>query len=148
MTKFLTTLSIVFFLTIQSKGQGIDSLKLLDKEIPEGYSLTNNKNCISIQACMLYENPEIYGALLGQIKNKQVQNFDSKKDNGSIMYFEFEDGFKGDGFLGGLLWGGNKPTKEHPEEYFAKGNYLIVWSFKKGSLVTKTSKEKIKAALR
>jgi len=148
MTKFLTTLSIVFFLTIQSKGQGIDSLKLLDKEIPEGYSLTNNKNCISIQACTLYENPEIYGALLGQIKNKQVQNFDSKKDNGSIMYFEFEDGFKGDGFLGGLLWGGNKPTKEHPEEYFAKGNYLIVWSFKKGSLVTKTSKEKIKAALR
>jgi len=148
MTKFLTTLSIVFFLTIQSKGQGIDSLKLLDKEIPEGYSLTNNKNCISIQACTLYENPEIYGALLGHIKNKQVQNFDSKKDNGSIMYFEFEDGFKGDGFLGGLLWGGNKPTKEHPEEYFAKGNYLIVWSFKKGSLVTKTSKEKIKAALR
>ena len=59
------------------------------------------------------------------------------------MYFEFEDGFKGDSFLGGLLLGGDKPTKEHPEEYYAKGNFLLIWSFKKGSLVTETSKDKI-----
>jgi hypothetical protein len=47
-----------------------------------------------------------------------------------------------------LLWGGDKPTKEHPEEYHAKGNFLIIWSFKKGSVVTKTSKEKILALLK
>lgn len=148
MNKFLTILSIAFLLTIKSSGQTIDSLKLSDKEIPEGYALTKDNNCISIQACTLYDNPEMYGALIGKLKSKQIQNFDSKKDKGSIMYFEFEDGFKGDGFLGGLLWGGNKPTKEHPEEYYAKGNFLIIWSFKKGSVVTKTSKDKIKATLK
>lgn len=148
MNKFLTILSIAFLLTIKSSGQTIDSLKLSDKEIPEGYALTKDNNCISIQACTLYDNPEMYGALIGKLKSKQIQNFDSKKDKGSIMYFEFEDVFKGDGFLGGLLWGGNKPTKEHPEEYYAKGNFLIIWSFKKGSVVTKTSKDKIKATLK
>jgi len=147
MTKFLTILSIAFLFTIESNGQSIDSLKLSDKEIPEGYSLTKENNCISIQACTFYENPEMYEALIGKLKSKQIQNFDSKKDKGSIMYFEFEDGFKGEGFLGPLLWGGDKPTKEHPEEYYAKGNFLIIWSFKKGSVITKTSKDKIKGIL-
>jgi len=147
MIKFLTTLPIVLLMTIKSNGQIIDSLKLSDKEIPAGYALTKENNCISTQACSFYDNPDMYGALIGKLKSKQIQNFDSKKDKGSIMYFEFEDGFKGEGFLGGFLWGGNKPTKEHPEEYYSKGNFLIIWSFKKGSLVTMTSKSKIKAAL-
>ena len=148
MSKLFTILSIAFVLAIQTNAQSIDSLKLSDKEIPEGYTLTKDNNCISIQACTFYDNPELYGALIGKLKSKQVQNFDGKKDKGSIMYFEFEDGFKGEGFLGGLLWGGDKPTKEHPEEYFAKGSFLIIWSFKKGSLVTKTSKDKIKELLK
>jgi len=148
MTKFLTILFITFLSTIESNGQSIDSLKLSDKEIPEGYSLTKENNCISIQACTFYENPEMYEALIGKLKSKQIQNFDSKKDKGSIMYFEFEDGFKGEGFLGPLLWGGDKPTKEHPEEYYAKGNFLIIWSFKKGSVIAKTSKDKIESILR
>jgi len=148
MPKFLTFLLIAFLITIQSKGQSIDSLKLLVKEIPEGYTLTKDNNCISIQACTFYDNPEMYGALIGKIKSKQIQNFDSKKDKGSIMYLEFEDEFKGDGFLGSLLWGGDKPTKEHPEEYYAKGNILVIWSFKKGSIVTKASRDKIGAALK
>lgn len=148
MTKFLTILSIAFLLTIKSNGQSIDSLKLLDKEIPEGYTLTKENNCISIQACIFYDNPEMYETLIGKLKSKQIQNFDSKKDKGSIMYFEFEEDFKGEGFLGRLLWGGDKPTKEHPEEYYAKGNFLIIWSFKKASLITTTSKDKVKAVLK
>ncbi|MBP6687232.1 MAG: hypothetical protein KA160_05175 [Lacibacter sp.] len=147
MTKFFTLLSVIFFLTIKLNGQSIDSLKLSVQEIPEGYTLTKDNNCISIQACTLYDNPGMYEALIGKLKSKQIQNFDSKKDKGSIMYFEFEDDFKREGFLGGLLWGGNKPTKEHPEEYYVKGDFLIIWSFKKGSLVTKTSKAKIKTIL-
>ena len=143
MTKLLTLLIFVFFLTIQTNGQNIESLQLTDKEIPENYSLTNDNNCISIQACTFYDNPGMYGMLVGKLKAKRIQNFDNKKDKGAIMYFEFEDGFKGDSFLGALLWGGDKPTKEHPEEYYAKGNFLLIWSFKKGSLITETSKDKI-----
>lgn len=148
MTKFLTVLFIAFIVATQSKAQSIDSLKLSGKEIPEGYTLTKDNNCISIQAFTLYENPEMYESLIGKIKAKQIQNFDGKKDKGCVMYFEFEDGFKGEGFLGSLLWGGNRPTKEHPEEYYAKGNFLVIWSFKKGSPVTKASKDKIEPILK
>ena len=148
MIKLLTLLTFAFCITIKANGQDIDSLQLTDKEIPENYFLTKDNNCISIQACTFYNNPEIYGMLIGKLKSKKIQNFDNKKDKGSIMYFEFEDGFKGDRFLGGLLWGGDKPSKEHPEEYYAKGNFLIIWSFKKGSLLTKTSSDKIKVMLK
>ena len=148
MKKLLALSIFALFLTIKTSGQNIDSLQLTEKEIPESYSLTKNNNCISIQACTFYDDPGIYGMLIGKLKAKRIQNFDAKKDNGCIMYFEFEDEFKGDGFLGGLLWGGNKPTKEHPEEYYSKGNFLIIWSFKKGSLITKTSKDKIKVFLK
>jgi hypothetical protein len=148
MTRFLAMVFMAFLAATPSMGQSIDSLKLSDKEIPAGYALTKDNNCISIQACTFYEKPEMYEVLIGKLKRKQIQNFDSKKDPGAIMYFEFEDGFKGAGFLDGLLWGGDKPTKEHPEEYYAKGNFLIIWSFKKGSAVTKISKDKIQAMLK
>lgn len=148
MTKLFTLLAISFFLSITTNGQNIDSLQLFDKEIPEGYILTNSNNCISIQACSFYENPGMYEMMLRKIKTKKIQHFDQKKDKGSILYFEFEDEFKGEGFLGGLLWGGDKPTKEHPEEYYAKGNFLVIWSFKKGSPVTKASLQKVRALLK
>ena len=113
-----------FFLTIQTNGQNIDSLQLTDKEIPENYSLTKDNNCISIQACTFYDNPGMYGMLIGKLKTKRIQNFDNKKDKGAIMYFEFEDGFKGDGFLGRLLWGGDKPTR-----FFFQKNLFEYTSF-------------------
>jgi len=148
MTKLLTLLTFAFFMTINANGQNIDSLQLTNKEFPENYSLTKDNNCISIQACTFYDNPGMYEMLIGKLKTKRIQNFDNKKDKGSIMYFEFEDEFKGEGFLGGLLWGGDNPTKEHPEEYYANGKFLIIWSFKKGSLITRTSKDKIMAILK
>jgi len=96
MKRFLTLLAFAFLLTTKSNGQTIDSLKLTDKEIPENYTVTKGNNCISIQACIFYDNPEMYEMLIGKLKSKQIQNFDHKKDKGCIMYFEFEDGFKGE----------------------------------------------------
>jgi hypothetical protein len=147
MKKVLTVITISFILTVKLFGQNIDSLKLLGKEIPEGYSISEVNNCISIQACTFYDNPDLYASIIGKIKNKTLQSLESKKDKGSIMYFEFENGFKNGNFLGSLLWGGDKPTKEHPEQYFSKGNYLIIWSFKKESPIINISQDKIKAIL-
>ena len=148
MKKLIKMLTFALFLTIKTNGQNIDSLQLTEKEVLENYSFTKDNNCISVQACSFYNDPGMYGMLIGKLKQKKIQNFDNKKDKGCIMYFEFEDGFKGDGFLGGLLWGGDKPTKEHPEEYYTKGNFLIIWSFKKGSPLTKISKNKILTVLK
>lgn len=147
MHKLLAPLLVACLMIFHGKAQSIDSLKLSAIEIPDGYVLTKDVNCISIQACTFFEKPEMFESLTGKIKSKDIQNFNSKKDKGSIMYFEFEDAFKGAAFLEGLLWGGNQPTREHPEELYTKGNILIIWSFKKNSAITKISRQKIMAIL-
>ncbi len=142
-------LLILFFTTSSNLfAQNFDKLKLAENEILEGYKLVEESKCISIQACTFYKNPEIYSGLIGKIKNKEIQNFENKKDSGSIMYFEFEKDFEMKGFLEGLLWGGKKPTKEHPEEFFIWKNILIIWSFSQNSELKKASKGKIELALK
>ncbi|MGL1884871.1 MAG: hypothetical protein OCD76_00040 [Reichenbachiella sp.] len=118
-------------------------LFLTVEELPEGYKSTNEINCKSIQASILYEKPETYAMLIGKVKSKSFQSFKSKKDSGSILYLEFEEAFDKTGFLEGLLWGGNKPTSEHPEEYQVKDNILIIWSLSKKSEIKNISKKKV-----
>lgn len=129
-------------------AQNFDALRLADTEIPNGYQLTDDSKCISIQACTFFKNPGMYSALIGKIKSKDIQNFEHKNDSGSIMYFEFENDFEQQGFLEGLLWGGKKPTKEHPEEFFTYKNTLIIWSFSANSALKKISKSKIEKTLK
>ena len=144
---------IVFFLSfllvaVKLNGQSIDDLKLSENEIPTDYSLVDENNCISIQACTFYEKPEMFEKIIGKLKEKQIQNFNSKKDKGSIMYFEFEDNFEREDFLKSFIWGASNPTKEHPEEIYSKGKILIIWSFNKGSKIAERSKNKIKKILK
>ena len=138
MKSILAILTLFVLTAAKLGGLTIDNLKLTDQEIPKEYSIAKENNCISIQACTFYDSPEMYEMFIGKVKNKAYQSFESANDKGSIMYFEFENGFKGQGFLDGLLWGGDKkPTKMHPEKYLAKGNFLVIWSFNKGSEVEK-----------
>jgi hypothetical protein len=146
--KFVTVLFFVLLTAVKLNGQSIDDLKLSENEIPSGYSLVDENNCISFQADLFYDKPEIYEKIIGKLKNKQIQSFDSEKDKGSIMYFEFENNFEREDFLKGLLWGGSKPSKEHPEEIYSKGNILIIWSFHENSEISKISKKKIKEILK
>lgn len=140
-------LCLSLLLAGRSYSQSLDSLRLSASELPPGYTFTKTNNCISIQACTYYDNPALLETYMGKVKQKHIQNIDSKKDKGSIMYFEFADGFHGQGFIDGYLWGADKPTKEHPEQYYVQGNYLVIWSFKKGSPITKASQQKVKAIL-
>lgn len=97
---------------------------------------------------MFYKQTDMYSMFLGKVKNKSVQNFECKTDSGSIMYFEFEKDFEGEGFLTGLLWGqAKKPTTEHPEQIFIKGKFLVIWSFNDKSALQKISESKVKQIL-
>lgn len=140
----------ILLITLSSNlfAQNFEKLKLTENEIPNGYKLTKESKCISIQACTFYESPGMYSGLIGKVKSKEIQNFENKKDSGSIMYFEFEKDFEMKGFLEGLLWGGKKSTKEHPEEIFVWKNILIIWSFSQNSELKKISKEKIELELK
>ncbi len=144
--------NIVFILTLLYSftitAQKFEKIKLAENEIPLGYKVTNKSQCISIQACTFYSNPEIYSSIIGKVKSKDVQNFENKKDSGSIMYFEFEEKFEMEGFLKGLFWGGKKATREHPEEIFVKDTILIVYSFPLESKIIEVSKNKVKTELK
>src|SRR6187551_1001636 len=129
-------------------GQGLDKLKLTDTEVPEKYKRTDEMLYKSIQAGTFYKQTDLYESFIGKIKNKEFQSYESKDDNGAIYYYEFEEDFKQQGFLEGLLWGGKKPTKAHPEEYFVKDNVLVIWSFVDKSELKKISKDKILALLK
>lgn len=136
-------------LTIDSIfGQGLDILKLTTTEVPEAYKPTEEMLYKSVQAASFYNQTDLYKSFLGKIKNKEFQSYNSKNDKGVIFYYEFEKDFEQTGFLEGLLWGGRKPTKAHPEEYFVKDNILVIWSFAAKSELKKISKDKIMALLK
>lgn len=143
----LSTLLLLF--TINSYSQTIADLKLKPKEIPKGGYMTSDGNvCITPQACTFYNDIETYSNIVGTVKNKAIQNFKSKADRGSIMYFEFDHVFKGDRFLQGLLWGKDgQPTDEHPEEYLAKGRFLVIWSLHPDSPLKEKSETKVESIL-
>jgi hypothetical protein len=147
--KITIPLSILFLLlTTTLFSQTITDLKLKGKEIPKTYILSDGNNCISPQACTFYNDIETYTNIVGKVRSKAMQSFKSKKDSGSIMYFEFENRFKGDKFLQGLLWGKEgQPSEEHPEEYVAKGKFLIIWSFHPDSPIREKSEVKVDAIL-
>jgi len=147
--KITIPLSVLFLLlTTNIFSQTIADLKLKNKEIPKSYFLSDGNNCVSVQACTFYNDIETYSNIVGTVKSKSMQSFKSKTDSGSIMYFEFENRFKGDRFLQGLLWGKDKePTDAHPEEYLAKGKFLIIWSFHPDSTIKEKSEAKIDAIL-
>lgn len=144
----ISLLSLFLLFTVNLFSQTIADLKLKAKEIPKSYALSDGNICITPQACTFYNDVETYANIVGIVKSKSIQSFKSKGDRGSIMYFEFEHVFKGDRFLQGLLWGKNgQPSDEHPEEYLAKGKFLIIWSFRPDSPVKEKSEDKIDAIL-
>ncbi|WET03850.1 hypothetical protein [Flavobacterium sp. YJ01] len=142
-------LFIIFsLLTTNSFSQNLTDLKLKPKEIPKGYISNDGNICVTPQACNFYTDIETYSNIVGTVKSKAIQSFKNKGDKGSIMYFEFEHVFKGDRFLQGLLWGKDgQPTDEHPEEYLAKGKFLIIWSLKSDSPLKEKSENKVETLL-
>jgi hypothetical protein len=144
--------NILFLLAIlysfNTSAQTFEKIKLAENEIPTEYKLTNEPQCISIQACTFYESPDMYEVIIGKLKSKDIQNFENKEDSGSIMYFEFKKKFEMESFLKGLLWGGNKATKEHPEQFFVKDKILIIYSFPLKSSLVEVSKKKVETELK
>lgn len=148
MKKNIYTFTMLFLISSNLFSQSFEKLKISNEELPKEYNLTVGTQCQAIQACLFYKQTDIYSSFLGKVKLKEIQNFESKNDSGSIMYFEFEKDFEGEGFLKGLLWGqSDKPTKTHPEEIIVRGEILIIYSFKKDSDLKKLSQDKIKQLL-
>ena len=141
-------LLILFVFIISSIGfsqsKKIEAFEIKSTEISADYKTYNSLKCQSIQAKILYETPEMYSFILGKTLNKKFQTFKYKGKKGSILYLEFDGkAEKGKGFIEGLLWGGEKPNKSHPEKIFTKGNIMIILSFPYKSKIGKEISELI-----
>ena len=146
-----TLITLTLLLTLVSTlsfAQRIEPLKLAEEEVSADYKRTESILCKSIQAALFYKSPEMYSMILGDVVEKGYQSYDKKGDKGTVLYFVFDEDITDNAFIPGLLWGSaGKPTKAHPEEYIAKGNTLVIWSFDKDSTVKKLSKEKVAKAI-
>jgi hypothetical protein len=130
MKKLLFLLAFIYSSIGFSQSDKIDSLEIKSTEVSTEYKTADKLECQSIQSKLLYENPEMYSFILGKTVDKRFQTFEYNGKKGSILYFEFDkeaDG--GKGFIEGLLWGGKKPDKIHPEQIITKGNVMIILSF-------------------
>lgn len=145
MNKILSIVALLLTVSVSSFGQKISEIKLNDQEIPAGYTTVGELQCKSLQASLLYENPEMYSFIFGDLGAKEFQSFKSNNDSGSILYLEFKKNIKSArGFLSGLLWGdAGKPTKSHPEEFEIRDNVLVIWSLNKKSAVKEISRDKV-----
>ncbi|MFK8059562.1 MAG: hypothetical protein AB8B78_05665 [Polaribacter sp.] len=138
MKKIITLLFLISTYLSFSQSKSIDSVKEKITEISSEYKSYDILKCQSIQATLLYKNPETYSFILGKIKHKEFQTFKYKSDKGSILYFEFDENTeKAKGFIEGLLWGGDKPTKSHPEKIIINNKLMIVVSFPLKSKIRK-----------
>lgn len=148
MNKKLIVIIILIYTNIGfGQSKTIDSLEIKSNEISSEYKTLKKLELQSIQTKNLYNNPEMYSFILGSTINKRFQSFKYKGKKGSILYFEFdEDAENGKEFIEGLLWGGKKPNKSHPETIFTKGKVMIILSFpyksKIGKELTKLISEK------
>jgi hypothetical protein len=142
--KIIILLLFIYTTIGLSQSKTIESIQIKSTEIPAEYKTYDKLKCQSIQAKILYESPEMYSFILGKTLNKNFQTFKYKGKKGSILYLEFDkDAESGKGFIEGLLWGGDKPNKAHPEKIFTKGKIMVILSFPYKSKIGKEITELI-----
>jgi hypothetical protein len=121
-----------------------DNIVIPGEKLPAGYQSSSDLMCKSIQPATLYQNPNIYAALIGSCTSKQHISYAGPgNDRGTILYLEFAGGVSAgaSAFLGSLMWGqAGKPTGSHPEEIFFAKNAIVIWSFGQVSTAKQMSK--------
>ena len=115
--------------------KNFEKIKLTNEELSK-FEPSAVRHFYSRQKSILYNNTDIYTAILSNLEEKYTQSFINGKENCTIFYYYFSDklGENQKAFLTGLLYGQKgKPTNEHPETFLIKDNYLIVFSFPRSS---------------
>src|ERR1041384_3519340 len=95
----------VFVIRSVANAQKFERMKLIGEEIPKDYKASTEILCKSIQAELFYKNPDLYKSILGNVKSRDFQSFESNGDSGSVLYFEYDHKIENNAFIEGLLWG-------------------------------------------
>lgn len=125
----------------------MNEVKLTQEDLPEGYSFHYEVICYSFQAGLYFNNPSFYDFFLGTtFVKKEFQSIKGPEgDQGSILYIQYKNDLDkaSIAFLQGMIWGEDGPTNLHPEDIFINGKNVIIWSFKRDSLIKRISQQKL-----
>jgi hypothetical protein len=127
-----------------------EKVKLNEKEI-EKYKLQFVKYFYSQQQFTFYNSTDSYSQVLPDLQEKYTQSVCVEKDEGTVFYYYFKDklGSDQENFLRGLFYGDDgKPSKDHPEIFYVKDNYLIVFSYPYNSRLQNELIEMVKNKLK
>ena len=112
----------------------LDAAILTPAETPKGCSAIDGKYPTDIQTAILYDRYDVYKETLPPLSGKGAQSFLCGRDKGTVYYFEYSssaDRERAGNFVRGLLWGGDHPSADHPEQIENAQNLLLILSFKK-----------------
>lgn len=147
---FLIPAALFIFCNSHAAAPGdkltLKALTIKSSELPREIKLTKDLHCISNQARIFHDMPE-QGGLFPALKEKNSQSLRSKKGMpGTVLYFEYETPIDKSlqSFLGSLLWGGDGPSEEHPEEFVVLENFLIILSFEQDNAAARWFKVRMR----
>jgi hypothetical protein len=107
-------------------------VQLLPADLPASCKQVDGSYPVDLQTKLLYERSSMYQGIMPHIKDKHAQSFDCSGMKGSIYWFTFGDAAsskRASVFIKSLLWGEDKPTKEHPELILQARATVVVVSF-------------------
>jgi tetratricopeptide (TPR) repeat protein len=131
-----------------AKAVTLESLKVPASELPAGWKLLDEVRCVSVQARTLYDG-SLDGKLFPTPKAKAVQTIDAGKGSaGSVLLFEYAEPIEPHlAAVRGLVWGGMKQTRQHPEDIAAHDRFLVVLSFPMNAEEAEFAKDRLRAKL-
>lgn len=111
----------------------IETVMIEPAELGAQCKSVNGEFAVSMQASTHYSMAKDK-ALLGAPPEKTMyQSFDCRGRKSTIYYYQYrtkKDRKRAQAFAKGLIWGGDGPSRLHPELILAKDNVLIVISSK------------------
>lgn len=115
----------------------IDKILVRVAELPEHVKLVEGMPTVSRQPRSYFEtaDPAEPKSIIPIPKRKKCQSFTAEGGQpGSVFLFEFAEGDvnRARAFLPGYLWGGDRRTRQHPEELIVHENMVWVLSFPRG----------------
>jgi hypothetical protein len=122
---------LFIFATLSSFSATIDEILIKPDRLGDGCFVSDKDFTITFQARIHFATSSDGSFFCPAVEAKQFQSFECSGDKSTVYYFQYQSAEEVAGcinYIKGKIWGGDSPSKEHPELIFAIENILIVIS--------------------
>jgi tetratricopeptide (TPR) repeat protein len=127
----------------------ISQVQLSKEALAQGMTLGNEPRCTSTQAEVFFEMPDLNGVVPAPAAKAAQSLISEAGQASSILYFQYPGPVPAEVYamLQPLLWGGDRPTQEHPEEIVRVANMLLILCFPYGAAEAEQVKDHLRKKL-